>query len=78
MEVCLKILVQQGMVYYYYYPLSLLLSLLYCRPGFTVLELPNVPSGEYIVTATTYTENQEGPFFITASSDNVFNFEPCH
>ena len=53
----------------------LCLCLFFFSPGFNVLEAPNVPSGEYIITATTYGENQEGPFFITASSDNVFNFE---
>ena len=48
------------------------------RPGFTVLEVPNVPTGEYVITPTTYGDNQEGPFFLTASSDNVFNFETVH
>ena len=51
------------------------LCLFFFSPGFNILEAPNVPSGEYIITARTHEENQEGPFFITASSDNVFNFE---
>ena len=50
------------------------------RPGFTVLEIPNVPEGTLAVTATTFTAlpAKPVPFFVTLSCNNVFNFDYNH
>lgn len=45
------------------------------RRGFNVLEMDFLPAGEYIVTTATYSDGQEGPFFLTAFTDGAFNFE---
>ena len=49
--------------------------IIHCRPGITVMEVDSLSPGEYIITPTTYTEGQEGPFFITAFADGAFDFQ---
>ena len=50
------------------------------RPGFTVLEIPNVPKGTLAVTAITFSTLPAKPvsFFVTLSCNNVFNFDYSH
>lgn len=50
----------------------------YYRPGFNIVEACGVASGSYIITARTYNDQDEGPFFISTSSDHVFCFERLH
>ncbi|XP_028968929.1 calpain-7 [Galendromus occidentalis] len=40
------------------------------RSGFTVLELTDVPAGKYNLIPSTFLPGQEGPFFISVSSDH--------
>ncbi|XP_026826623.1 calpain-7 isoform X2 [Ooceraea biroi] len=43
------------------------------RSGFVYLELENVPAGTYHIIPSTYTPNQEGPFFLICKSS--FNLQ---
>lgn len=38
------------------------------RPGYSYLELENVPGGVYNIQPATYTPHTEGQFFLTISS----------
>jgi len=43
------------------------------RPGYVVLELPNLTGGSYTISPSTFYPGQEGPFILTVLTDCVMS-----
>ena len=46
---------------------------LFFRPGYVVLELPNLAGGSYTISPSTFYPGQEGPFILTVFTDCVMS-----